>query len=472
VIGVLIFFDPHQPIWLVLALESFRTRRHSVRKLYSVIFDVQPEEIKKKMIAFTTSLKHLFRVRDKNFCTASDIPLRPAPNPIDFNLFYGIELNQEAKHLVNSAPTPKKSFETKQASRNVVALESESEEDDEADDEPSSEFPSQLIGMQTQDYYFLVLPTGFSKSSDFKLRGHNQDVIVEGMYIFDLPGELAAELSDCPFFEVPFSISHRLPSSVYSPTERHPVRFQSCCGIIFMFECRKFAPKQPVFSEIACRSFDRSATKIQAASDPSHEASPRSPSTPPPRNQEPTFVGFPSHPAKVSVVNPPDATQAPSDAATQSSVVRTRIDEPPISSSTLKVVATPTDLAFGLNVAQIESKQASPPATMNSVAAFASQLGNIQAQFGVSSASLNTSSLAAVSNALPLPINDIATAAAHYVKAQLLSAGPSSFSNLGTACLQCSAFVCFLTNILLANRRSPRRSFRFRSSFFKGPQSS
>jgi len=310
-------------------LESFRTRRHSVRKLYSVIFDVQPEEIKKKMIAFTTSLKHLFRVRDKNFCTVSDFPLRPAPNPIDFNLFYGIELNQEAKHLVNSAPTPKKSFETKQASRNVVALESESEEDDEADDEPSSEFPSQLIGMQTQDYYFLVLPTGFSKSSDFKLRGHNQDVIVEGMYIFDLPGELAAELSDCPFFEVPFSISHRLPSSVYSPTERQPVRFQSCCGIIFMFECRKFAPKQPVFSEISCRSFDRSATKIQAASDPSHEASPRSPSTPPPRNQEPTFVGFPSHRAKVSGVNPPDATQAPSDAATQSSVVRTRIDEPP-----------------------------------------------------------------------------------------------------------------------------------------------
>jgi len=105
------------------------------------------------------------------------------------------------------------------------------------------------------------------------------------------------------------------------------------------------------------------------------------------------------------------------------------------------VVATPTDLAFGLNVSQIESKQASPPATMNSVAAFASQLGNIQAQFGVSSASLNTSSLAAVSNALPLPINDIATAAAHYVKAQLLSAGPSSFSNLG-----------------------PRRSFRLQRS--------
>lgn len=196
------------------------------------------------------------------------------------------------------------------------------------------------------------------------------------------------------------------------------------------------------------RSFDRSATKIQAASDPSHVVSPRSPSTPPPRNQEASFVGFPSHFAKESGVNPPDATQAPSDAATQSSVVRTRIDEPPISSSTLKVVATPTDLAFG-----IESKQASPPATMNSVAAFASQLGGIQAQFGVSSASLNTT-LAAVSHALPLPINDIATAAAHYVKAQLLSAGPSSFSNLGTACLQSSAFVCFLTNILLANRRS------------------
>ena len=127
-IGILIFFDPHQPIWFVLVLEPFRTRRHSERKLYSVIFDVQPEEIKKKMIIFTTSLKHLFRVRDKNFCTASDIPLRPAPNPIDFNLFYGIELNQEAKHLVNSAPTPKKSSETKQASGNVVAFESESEE--------------------------------------------------------------------------------------------------------------------------------------------------------------------------------------------------------------------------------------------------------------------------------------------------------------------------------------------------------
>jgi len=122
-------------------------------------------------------------------------------------------------------------------------------------------------------------------------------------------------------------------------------------------------------------------------------------------------------------------------------VVRTRIDELPISSSTLKVVATPTDLAFGLNVSQIESKQASLPATMNSVAAFVSQLGGIQTQFGVSCESLNTSSLAAVSNALPLPINDIATAAAHYVKAQLLSAGPSSFSNLG-----------------------PRRSFRLQRS--------
>jgi hypothetical protein len=77
-------------------LESFRTRRHSVRKLYSLIFDVQPAEIKKKMIAFTTSLKHLFRVRDKNFCTASDIPQRPAPNPVDYNLLVSFSVDSVA----------------------------------------------------------------------------------------------------------------------------------------------------------------------------------------------------------------------------------------------------------------------------------------------------------------------------------------------------------------------------------------
>lgn len=149
-----------------------------------------------------------------------------------------------------------------------------------------------MIPLQTSDHYFLILPTGFSKSSNFKLRGHDQDVIIEGTYIFELPQELETEVPECPYFEVPFSVSHRLPPSVYSPTERHPVRFQSCCGIIFMFEGRKSTLKQPVFSEITCRSFDGSSTKIQAVADLSAVVSPRSPSSPPPQDPAPVFLVF------------------------------------------------------------------------------------------------------------------------------------------------------------------------------------
>jgi len=129
----------------------------------------------------------------------------------------------------------------------------------------------------------------------------------------------------------------------------------------------------------------------------------------------------------------PDATKNPSDATTQSTAVRARVDEPLFSPSALKSASTPNDVLAVSNVSQFELEPSAQPnhPAMNSVAPSAPQPDGIQAQPQVSSASLNASTSAAVPNALPFPINDIAAAAAHYLKTQLQSVAPSSFSTLG-----------------------------------------
>lgn len=231
-----------------------------------------------------------------------------------------------------------------------------------------------------------------------------------------------------------------------------------------MFEGRKSTLKQPVFSEITCRSFDGSSTKIQAVADLSAVVSPRSPSSPPPQDPAPVFVGF--RPSR-SGDDRPDATKNPSDATTQSTAVRARVDEPLFSPSALKSASTPNDVLAVSNVSQFELEPSAQPnhPAMNSVAPSAPQPDGIQAQPQVSSASLNASTSAAVPNALPFPINDIAAAAAHYLKTQLLSVAPSSFSTLGIFFSIFRSCMCSHEHIL-ATCRSPFRSSRFRPRFF------
>lgn len=246
-------------------MESMRVPFSSMRKLLSVVYQVDAEKVKGYMTSFSTLLKRLFKVRDLKFTSAQGMPSRPAPNPhARFKSFQGLEMKEAARALVAKAATPRRTsasgapfLQNTPVSRSLF---SEPE-----DDSPSPDF----ILINSTEAYIIALPLPFCDSCDYIFESLDQEIVVRGSYEPDFQ-RLFPSLFTAPVslddIESPlmgdFEVHHQLPDNVYNPAEREPIRCDSTCGPLFVFEFRPTLSKK--YQIITCRSFDRSHTSVSA----------------------------------------------------------------------------------------------------------------------------------------------------------------------------------------------------------------